>query len=156
MTCFFCEKSPATRRSLCSHFDSLTADGRRFVVTPRCDGCADIHDRQINPSRYIWLACAIVPAILAAQIRPWLALPGLIAGAILGIFAASQWEARGPTRPKSASVQHEAYRAFAGDAKNWRERVPRSTGRMETVDDYANHYRNDPHALAAIDSAYAG
>ena len=156
MTCFFCEKAPATRRSLCSHFVSLTADERRFVVTPRCDGCAEIHERQKTPSTVILLACAILPALLASQVRPWLAIPGLIAGVILGIFAASSWEARSPTRPKSASRQHEAYHAFASDAKNWRERVPRSTGRMDTVDDFTNHFRSDPHALAAIESAYAG
>jgi membrane protein implicated in regulation of membrane protease activity len=152
----FCGKSPGTRNSLCSQFLSRQEDGvRRFVVTPRCDSCAEAHRKQHMPSVWIVVACAVAGAALGSLVRPWLAVFGLIAGVALGVVLASRREARAAKRPRSHVFQHEGYVALHGEAENWREDVAASTGRMETVDDFARHFADDPESARAVEAAHA-
>jgi hypothetical protein len=156
MTCFFCGKAPATRESICTQFVSRKENGgRRFVVTPRCDSCAATHRAQVGPSTAIFLACPILLGIGGSFIRPWLALPGIIAGVLLGIFLASQWELRSGIKPKASTVEHERYRAVATDSENWRVYVPKRAGRMETIDDHAHYFAREPDTIAALEREYA-
>jgi hypothetical protein len=89
----------------------------------------------------------------------------MVAGVVTGIVLVSQRErrtaARSGTRPSYDSREHEGYKALAADTATWRERPgpgmkPDSSSvssRLETVDDYRRHFRNDAKALAALDLA---
>jgi hypothetical protein len=171
-TCWFCGKGRGGGESVAYPFDAQDGGEVRVVVVPRCDACTRVHRTQMIPSAAILVAAAIVPPALITLLAPVsggmrtaLNAVGMVGGLVAGIALVSQRErraaARSGTRPSYDSREHEGYKALAADTATWRERPgpgmkPDSSSvssRLETVDDYRRHFRNDAKALAALERA---
>ena len=102
-------------------------------------------------------------APVSGGVRTALNAVGMVVGLVVGIVLVSGRERRAAekhgTRPSYDSREHEGFKALAADTANWRERPgpgmkPDSSSvsaRLETVEDYRLHFRNDASALAALE-----
>jgi hypothetical protein len=168
-TCWFCGKDRAGGESVAYPFDAQHGEVR-VVVVPRCDACAAVHRAQGLPSAVVLIASAVtLPALItllapvSGGVRTALNAVGMVAGLVVGIVLVSGRErrasARHGTRPSYDSREHEGFQALAADTASWRERPGPGTNqdsssvssRLETVDDYRRHFRNDATALAALE-----
>ncbi|HQZ16209.1 MAG TPA: hypothetical protein PLD86_04950 [Vicinamibacteria bacterium] len=170
-TCWFCGKGRGCGESVAYPFDAQSGDDVRVVVVSRCDACARVHRTQMLPSGVILVAAVMVPPLLITLLAPVsdgirtaLNAVGMVAGLGAGIVLVSQRErrtaARHHTRPSYDSREHEGYKTLAADTALWRPRPgpgmnPSSstvTFRLETADDYRQHFRDDAKALAALEA----
>jgi hypothetical protein len=170
-TCWFCGKARAGGDSVVYPFDAQDGGAVRVVLVPRCSACLQVHRAQTTPSAVIIGAAAFVPPAIVTLLmsasgwRTALSFVGIIAGVVAGIVLVSGRErrvaAKHGTRPAYDSLEHESYKALAADTAHWRPRggsgmKPDSSSvsfRLETVDDYRLHFRNDPKALDALERA---
>jgi hypothetical protein len=169
-TCWFCGQGRGGGESVAYPFDALDGGAVRVVVVPRCDACAGVHRAQGLPSAVVLIASAVtLPALVtllapvSGGVRTALNAAGMVAGLVVGIVLVSGRERRAAakhgTRPSYDSREHEAFKALAADTATWRLRSGPGMNqdsstvsfRLETVDDYRRHFRNDAPPLAALE-----
>lgn len=170
-TCWFCGKGRAGGDSVVYPFDAQDGGEVRVVIVPRCAACMQVHRKQTTPSAVLIGAAALTPPALVTLLMPdsglrtALSVAGMVAGVAAGVVLVSGRERRAAasqgTRPAYDSLEHDGYKAMAGDTARWRPRggpgmKPDSSSvssRLETVDDYRLYFRDDAKALAALERA---
>lgn len=153
--CWYCGRTRGGAASLALGFWSQVDDEVRVLVLPRCDACAELHERQRLPGGLIMVAGAAtgaIPASLLPLAEPWrgVAIIGaLITGFVVAYLCVADREAkharRQGSRPLADYVRHPPYHALASDTARWRQ-DHRRTGigegshRRDTVYEMARHF----------------